>query len=73
MAMAIKTMNRKGITPEKICVSLTSGGAIAPPEVKLTQIFSGVMPFLFMVFIAMAIVYIFPQIVYYLPTVFYGG
>lgn len=46
---------------------------IAPPEVKLTQIFAGVMPFLGMVFIAMAIVYIFPQIVYYLPTVFYGG
>ena len=46
---------------------------IAPPEVKLTQIFAGVMPFLFMVFIAMAVVYIFPGTVYYLPTVFYGG
>ncbi|TRW99601.1 TRAP transporter large permease subunit [Paracoccus sp. M683] len=46
---------------------------IAPPEVKLTQIFAGVMPFLFMVFIAMAVVYIFPQVVFYLPTVFYGG
>ncbi|WP_299840699.1 TRAP transporter large permease subunit [uncultured Paracoccus sp.] len=46
---------------------------IAPPEVKLTQIFAGVMPFLFMVFIAMAIVYIFPGVVYYLPEVFYGG
>ncbi|MFV0299838.1 MAG: TRAP transporter large permease subunit [Paracoccus sp. (in: a-proteobacteria)] len=46
---------------------------IAPPEVKLTQIFAGVMPFLFMVFIAMAVVYIFPPVVYYLPEVFYGG
>ena len=44
---------------------------IAPPEVRLTQIFAGIMPFLLMVFIAMAIVYIFPQIVYYLPNAFY--
>ncbi|AUH32962.1 TRAP transporter large permease [Paracoccus tegillarcae] len=46
---------------------------IAPPEVKLTQIFAGVMPFLFMVFVAMAVVYIFPGTVFYLPEVFYGG
>jgi tripartite ATP-independent transporter DctM subunit len=45
---------------------------IAPPEVRLTQIFSGVLPFLFMVFVAMAIVYIFPQVVFYLPELFYG-
>jgi tripartite ATP-independent transporter DctM subunit len=46
---------------------------IAPPEVKLTQIFSGVMPFLACVFIAMALMYIFPDIVFYLPDLFYGG
>ncbi|MCR9151124.1 MAG: TRAP transporter large permease subunit [Rhodobacteraceae bacterium] len=46
---------------------------IAPPEVKLTQIFSGVMPFLFMVFIAMAVVYIYPGIVFNLPNALYGG
>ncbi len=46
---------------------------IAPPEVKLTQIFSGVMPFLACVFIAMALMYIFPDIVFYLPNLFYGG
>ncbi|QDL91013.1 TRAP transporter large permease subunit [Paroceanicella profunda] len=45
---------------------------IAPPEVQLTQIFKGVMPFLLMVFLAMAVVYIFPQIVFHLPEVFYG-
>ena len=45
---------------------------IAPPEVRLTQIFSGVMPFLFMVFVAMAMVYIFPQTVFHLPELFYG-
>ncbi len=45
---------------------------IAPPEVKLTQIFAGVMPFLFMVFVAMALVYIFPSLVFGLPEMFYG-
>ena len=46
---------------------------IAPPEVQLTMIFRGVMPFLFMVFLSMAIVYIFPQVVYALPELFYGS
>ena len=45
---------------------------IAPPEVQLVQIFRGVMPFLLMVFISMAIVYIFPQIVFHLPDAIYG-
>ncbi|MFZ2103274.1 MAG: TRAP transporter large permease subunit [Oricola sp.] len=45
---------------------------IAPPEIRLTQIFKGVMPFLLMVFVSMAIVYIFPQIVFYLPEQIYG-
>ena len=45
---------------------------IAPPEVKLTQIFAGCMPFLFCVFICMAIMYIYPNIVFYLPNLVYG-
>jgi tripartite ATP-independent transporter DctM subunit len=46
---------------------------IAPPEVKLTDIFKGVMPFLVMVFMTMILMYIFPQTVYYLPESVYGG
>jgi len=46
---------------------------IAPPEVRLTQIFSGVMPFLFCVLVAMILMYVFPQVVFYLPELFYGG
>lgn len=46
---------------------------IAPPQVKLTQIFAGCMPFLFCVFISMALMYLFPQIVFYLPELLYGG
>ncbi|MBY6154345.1 TRAP transporter large permease subunit [Vannielia litorea] len=45
---------------------------IAPPEVRLTQIFSGVMPFLFCVLVSMVLMYVFPQVVFYLPELFYG-
>ena len=45
---------------------------IAPPQVQLPQIFFGVLPFLFMVILAMIMVYIFPQTVFYLPELFYG-
>ena len=45
---------------------------IAPPEVRLTQIFAGVMPFLFCVILAMVLMYVYPQIVFYLPELFYG-
>ncbi|SFB72831.1 TRAP transporter large permease [Tropicimonas isoalkanivorans] len=46
---------------------------IAPPEVRLTQIFAGVMPFLFCVIVSMVLMYVFPEIVFYLPELFYGG
>ncbi|MCS6877399.1 MAG: TRAP transporter large permease subunit [Geminicoccaceae bacterium] len=45
---------------------------VAPPHVQLTQIFAGCMPFLFMVFIAMVLVYLFPGIALWLPDVIYG-
>jgi tripartite ATP-independent transporter DctM subunit len=44
---------------------------VAPPHVKLTDIFAGVMPFLGMVFLSMIIVYIFPQIALWLPEYLY--
>jgi tripartite ATP-independent transporter DctM subunit len=45
---------------------------VAPPWVKLTDIFSGALPFVFMVFATMVIVYVFPQIVMWLPTYMYN-
>ncbi|MBR2655286.1 TRAP transporter large permease [Yoonia sp.] len=45
---------------------------IAPPEVQLSHIFKGVMPFLLMVFIAMALMYQFPALVFSLPEALYG-
>jgi tripartite ATP-independent transporter DctM subunit len=45
---------------------------IAPPHVQLTQIFKGVMPFLFMVLVAMILLYVFPGLALWLPKALYG-
>ena len=45
---------------------------IAPPHVQLVQIFKGCFPFLIMVFIAMALLYVFPAIAFWLPNQIYG-
>jgi tripartite ATP-independent transporter DctM subunit len=45
---------------------------IAPPNVKLTEIFAGVLPYCGLVIIAMVIMYTFPQIVFSLPDAVYG-
>ena len=45
---------------------------IAPPSVQLTQIFSGTIPFVILVFVSMIMVYAFPNIVFTLPNAFYG-
>jgi tripartite ATP-independent transporter DctM subunit len=44
---------------------------VAPPHVKLTDIFSGALPFVSMVFLTMVLVYIFPQIALWLPDYLY--
>ena len=44
---------------------------VAPPHVKLTEIFSGALPFVFMVFLTMILVYFFPQIALWLPDYLY--
>ncbi len=46
---------------------------IAPPHVQLWTIFKGCFPFLAMVFLSMLLVYVFPQLVYWLPNLFYGN
>ena len=44
---------------------------VSPPWVKLTDIFSGALPFVFMVFITMFLVYLFPGIALWLPDYLY--
>ena len=46
---------------------------IAPKHVLLTQIFSGCMPFLYIVLLSMLIVYVWPQTVLWLPKAIYGS
>jgi tripartite ATP-independent transporter DctM subunit len=45
---------------------------IAPPHIKLTTIFAGSLPFLGMVLISMVVLYMFPQIAFWLPDIVYG-
>jgi tripartite ATP-independent transporter DctM subunit len=45
---------------------------IAPPHVSINDIFAGVMPFLFLVIVAMAMFYIFPGLGLWLPRYLYG-
>jgi tripartite ATP-independent transporter DctM subunit len=45
---------------------------IAPPQVQLVQIFKGCFPFLILVFICMAVLYIRPDIALWLPQQIYG-
>ncbi|UCE31393.1 MAG: TRAP transporter large permease subunit, partial [Burkholderiales bacterium] len=45
---------------------------IAPPHVQLWTIFKGCFPFLTMVFISMILMYVFPQLVFWLPQLMYG-
>jgi len=46
---------------------------VSPPSVLLTQIFSGCMPFVYIVLITMLIMYVFPQIALWLPGVLYSS
>jgi tripartite ATP-independent transporter DctM subunit len=45
---------------------------ISPPHVQLTQIFAGALPFVFLVFLSMLLLYIFPEIALWLPKYIYG-
>ncbi|WGF90724.1 TRAP transporter large permease [Marinivivus vitaminiproducens] len=44
---------------------------VAPPEVNINDIFKGVMPFIFIVVACMVLVYVFPGIILWLPSVVY--
>ncbi len=45
---------------------------VSPPHVTLGQIFSGMMPFMGIQVVAMVVLYVFPQIGLWLPSVLYG-
>ena len=41
---------------------------VVPPEVKIGEIYKGVIPFILMVVIVVVLITVFPQIVYWLPN-----
>ncbi len=45
---------------------------VAPPHVELMQIFRGVIPFVFIVILAMVVMYLVPGVALYLPELMYG-
>jgi tripartite ATP-independent transporter DctM subunit len=45
---------------------------IAPAHVKISDIFRGMMPYMLIVILCMVLIYIFPQLVYWLPNLIYG-
>jgi tripartite ATP-independent transporter DctM subunit len=45
---------------------------VAPPEVRLTQIFGGSLPYVFMVFLTMGLLYLFPGVATWLPGLLYA-
>ena len=46
---------------------------VAPAHVRLEDIFRGCMPFIFIAILCMALVYVFPALVTWLPENLYGG
>ena len=46
---------------------------VSPPHVTLNQIFAGMMPYMFIVIICMAIMYVWPGMTLWLPKYLYGG
>ena len=59
------------LTPP-FAVSIFYLKGVAPPEVELTDIFKGVIPFVILQLIGLALVIIFPQIILWLPGIVYG-
>jgi tripartite ATP-independent transporter DctM subunit len=45
---------------------------VAPPNVELMQIFRGVIPFVGIVILAMVVLYVFPEVAFFLPELMYG-
>jgi tripartite ATP-independent transporter DctM subunit len=46
---------------------------VAPPSVKLEDIFAGCMPYIYIVIMTMVLIYVFPGTVTWLPEYLYGG
>ena len=64
------TLQTSFLTPP-FAVSIFYLKGVAPPEVKITDIYRGVIPFISLQLIGLALVIIFPQIILWLPGILY--
>ena len=46
---------------------------VSPPSVKLSEIFAGCMPFVYIVLVTMLLIYVFPGIAMWLPNTLYSN
>ncbi|HEY8476531.1 MAG TPA: TRAP transporter large permease subunit, partial [Chloroflexota bacterium] len=46
---------------------------VAPKDVTLGQIFSGMMPFMVLQLVGLVLIFLFPELVHWLPRTFYGS
>lgn len=46
---------------------------VSPPHVTLAEIYWGMMPFMVLQGVGLVIVYLFPQLILWLPKVVFGG
>jgi TRAP-type mannitol/chloroaromatic compound transport system permease large subunit len=46
--------------------------AMAPPEITLADIYRSIVPFVFVMIMALAVVMVFPQIALWLPNWYFG-
>ena len=46
--------------------------AMAPPEIRLTDIYTSIIPFVFVMILALTLVMVFPQIALWLPQTIYA-
>src|SRR5690606_2926713 len=61
------------LTPPMAMAAYYLKGVVPRGSIELVEIFKGCMPFLMLWFLSMLLVYVFPQLVYWLPDLFYGN
>lgn len=70
--LVVLNLQTSFLTPP-LAMSTHNLKGIAPPSVEFWTIFKDCFPFLGMVFVTMFLVYVFPQLMFWLPNLFYGN
>lgn len=70
-AMMVIIVMQTGFLTPPFAYSIFYLKGVAPPEVKTTDIYKGVMPFILLQILAVVLCWLFPQIILWLPQVLY--